>query len=129
MYGLLSAHIVPALVDERVIPGLVLTEMLVGLGIGSIISLMFKAIRMAGAIISVQIGARLAPRPRQGGGRAGDADGPFPHRGGDDRLHGDGGASPLDRLDREILHGVPGGRHAAGRDFARLAICRGRPVR
>lgn len=71
LYGMLSAHVVPAVVDERVIPGLVLSEMLVGLGIGSIISLMFKAISMAGAIISVQIGlASLLVPDKEAGGQA-----------------------------------------------------------
>ncbi len=69
LYGILAPHIGEVSLDGRQLPGLIITELLIGVGIGMLVRLMFFAIGMAGSIISVQIGLSsvLIFDPSQGG--------------------------------------------------------------
>ncbi|MBU3078612.1 flagellar biosynthetic protein FliR [Sphingomonas quercus] len=69
LYGMLSEHVLPAVADDRALPGLVISEMLIGLAMGGIINLLFKAVTIAGGIISLQVGLSsvLVPDPDAGG--------------------------------------------------------------
>jgi len=69
LYGMVSEHVLPAVANDRALPGLVVSEMLVGLAMGGIINLLFRAMAIAGGIISLQIGLSsvLVPDPDGGG--------------------------------------------------------------
>jgi flagellar biosynthetic protein FliR len=56
LFGMLNGSVTPALRSETALPGIIISEMLVGLAIGGIISLAFRAAAIAGAIASVQVG-------------------------------------------------------------------------
>jgi flagellar biosynthetic protein FliR len=69
LYGMLSEHVLPHVIEDRALPGLVISEMLIGLALGGIINILFRAMAMAGGIISLQIGLSsvLVPDPEGGG--------------------------------------------------------------
>jgi flagellar biosynthetic protein FliR len=69
LYGLLSHKIAPVIDLQRGLPMLVIAEMLTGMAIGMIVKMLFSAIAMAGAIISMQIGlaSALVSDPSMGG--------------------------------------------------------------
>lgn len=69
LFGMLGEHVPVALRAERALPGVVISEMLVGFAIGGIINILFKAAAMAGSIVSVEIGLSsvLVNDPSMGG--------------------------------------------------------------
>jgi flagellar biosynthetic protein FliR len=56
LFGMLNGSVSPVLRTDAALPGIIIAEMLVGLAIGGIISLVFRAAAIAGAIASVQVG-------------------------------------------------------------------------
>lgn len=73
LWGLLSGQVLPLVADparlRTVLPGTLLVEGLIGLGLGMIVRILFQAAAMAGSIISLQIGltSALVPDSAQGG--------------------------------------------------------------
>ncbi|SEI78578.1 flagellar biosynthetic protein FliR [Sphingomonas sp. OV641] len=69
LWGLLSPHTLPVAQGEAELPGIIFGELLVGLGLGAIVRIMFLAAAMAGSIISLQIGltSAIVFDPSQGG--------------------------------------------------------------
>lgn len=69
LWGLLSPHALPVAQSEAALPGIIIGELLIGLGLGAIVRIMFLAAAMAGSIISLQIGLSSAITfdPAQGG--------------------------------------------------------------
>ncbi|MEN2786119.1 flagellar biosynthetic protein FliR [Sphingomonas qilianensis] len=69
LFGLLHGRLTPALLADTALPGTIIAELLVGLAIGGIISIVFKAAAIAGGIISMQIGlsSALVADPAMGG--------------------------------------------------------------
>lgn len=67
--GLIAPRVQPEITSFRAIPGLVIAEVLVGLGIGMMMRIMFQSIGAAGAIISYQIGlsSAMVADPAMGG--------------------------------------------------------------
>ena len=68
LWGLLSPAVLPAAADADALPGVIIVEVLTGLGLGMMVRIMFLAIAMAGSIISLQIGLTsvLVPDAAQG---------------------------------------------------------------
>lgn len=60
LWGLLRPVVMPHAVNDGALFGTLVVELLVGLAIGTLIKLMFQAIIMAGAVISLQIGLSSA---------------------------------------------------------------------
>lgn len=69
LFGMLNGSVSPMLRTDTALPGLIIAEMLVGFAIGGIISLVFRAAAIAGAIVSVQVGLSsvLINDPSMGG--------------------------------------------------------------
>ncbi len=69
LFAVLSARVAPMLTHERMLPGLVISEMLIGIAMGMIVRIMFFAAAMAGSIITMQVGltSALVSDPSQGG--------------------------------------------------------------
>lgn len=69
LWGLLSPFTLPVAQKEASLPGIIIGELLVGLGLGAIVRIMFLAAAMAGSIISLQIGlsSAIVFDPAQGG--------------------------------------------------------------
>lgn len=69
LYGILSARALPLAGDSAALPGVLVAELLVGLGLGMIVRIMFQAAAMAGSIISLQVGltSAIVADPSQGG--------------------------------------------------------------
>ncbi|MBB5685221.1 flagellar biosynthetic protein FliR [Sphingobium boeckii] len=69
LFGLLHGRLTPAQLTDTALPGIIISELLVGLAIGSIISIVFKAAAIAGGIVSMQIGlsSALVSDPALGG--------------------------------------------------------------
>lgn len=69
LWGLLSARVLPIAANPAALPGALIAELLVGLGLGMVVKIMFQAAAMAGSIISLQIGlsSALINDPAQGG--------------------------------------------------------------
>lgn len=68
LFGFLAAYVPPEDLANR-LPALVIAELLTGLALGTVIRIMFLAISMAGAIVTVQTGlsSALVADPSQGG--------------------------------------------------------------
>ncbi|QHL89760.1 flagellar biosynthetic protein FliR [Sphingomonas changnyeongensis] len=60
LWGLLSARVLPVAGNDAQLLGLVLVELGIGLALGMLVKLLFQAIIMAGAIISLQTGLSSA---------------------------------------------------------------------
>jgi flagellar biosynthetic protein FliR len=56
MWGLLSAHALPAAADQDAAPMIILVELLTGLALGTLVRMMFFAMAIAGSIVSLQVG-------------------------------------------------------------------------
>ncbi|MCD2317076.1 flagellar biosynthetic protein FliR [Sphingomonas sp. IC-11] len=69
LWGLLSPHTMGPAQNEAALPGIIIGELLVGLGLGAIVRIMFLAAAMAGSIVSLQIGltSAIVFDPSQGG--------------------------------------------------------------
>lgn len=69
LWGLLGAQAMPAAENAGALPAILVTELLIGLGIGLLVKIMFQAIAIAGSIVSLQIGLSSAVifDPAQGG--------------------------------------------------------------
>lgn len=69
LWGLLGAQAMPAAANIDALPAILVTELLIGLGIGLLVKIMFQAIAIAGSIVSLQIGLSSAVifDPSQGG--------------------------------------------------------------
>ncbi|AGH49042.1 MULTISPECIES: flagellar biosynthetic protein FliR [Sphingomonadales] len=69
LFGLLGGQVAPALRSDTALPGIVLSELLVGIAMGMIVRILFNAASMAGAIISLQVGlsSALVMDPALGG--------------------------------------------------------------
>jgi flagellar biosynthetic protein FliR len=69
LWGLLHAQAEPAAARTDALPVILVTELLIGLGIGTLVRIMFQAIAIAGSIVSLQIGLSSAVifDPAQGG--------------------------------------------------------------
>jgi flagellar biosynthetic protein FliR len=69
LWGMLQGQVMPFTGNDAQLPGVILAEMLVGLGLGMIVRIMFLAVAMAGSIISLQIGltSAVVADPSQGG--------------------------------------------------------------
>jgi len=69
LWGLLSPFTLPVAQNDASLPGVIICELLVGLGLGAIVRIMFLAAAMAGSIISLQIGlsSAIVFDPAQGG--------------------------------------------------------------
>ncbi|MFV0623215.1 flagellar biosynthetic protein FliR [Sphingomonas sp. ac-8] len=60
LWGLLGVHTMPLATDGDALPGILVTELLIGLGLGLLVKMMFQAIAIAGSIVSLQIGLSSA---------------------------------------------------------------------
>ena len=60
LWGLLGPMVLPAARNEHALAGVLMTELVIGLALGTIVRLMFQAAVMAGSIASVQIGLSSA---------------------------------------------------------------------
>lgn len=60
LWGMLHEQVMPFARDDAKLAGIIVAELLVGLGIGMIVRIMFLAVAMAGSIISLQIGLTSA---------------------------------------------------------------------
>jgi len=60
LFGLLGGELLPHASDQGALPGLLLTELLVGLALGMLVKLFFQAIAMAGSLVSMQMGLSSA---------------------------------------------------------------------
>ncbi|ARS28990.1 flagellar biosynthetic protein FliR [Sphingomonas sp. KC8] len=69
LFGLLSGRVTPVIGSETALPGIIISELLVGLAMGMIIRILFNAASMAGAIVSLQVGlsSALISDPGMGG--------------------------------------------------------------
>lgn len=69
LWGLLGTRTMPAAADGAALPFVLVTELLIGLGMGLLVKMMFQAIAIAGAIVSLQVGLSSAVifDPSQGG--------------------------------------------------------------
>ena len=69
LWALLSPQVMPLAADSAALPRLLVTELLIGLAIGSIVKILFQAAAMAGSIISLQMGltSAIVADPSQGG--------------------------------------------------------------
>ncbi|MBJ6122056.1 flagellar biosynthetic protein FliR [Sphingomonas mollis] len=69
LWGLLSPYVMPFARDTAMLPGIVVVELLTGLGLGMLVRIMFFAMATAGSIISLQIGltSALLSDSQQGG--------------------------------------------------------------
>ena len=69
LWGLVGSQAMPAAAHGGALPGILVTELLIGLGLGMLVKIMFQAIAMAGSIVSLQIGLSSAVifDPSQGG--------------------------------------------------------------
>lgn len=69
LWGLLAGQAMPAAADMGPLPGVLVTELLIGLALGMLVKIMFQAIAIAGSIVSLQIGLSSAIifDPAQGG--------------------------------------------------------------
>ena len=56
LWGMLAGQAMPAGARSEALPGILVTELLIGLGLGMLVKIMFQAIAVAGSIISLQIG-------------------------------------------------------------------------
>lgn len=60
LWGLLSPHALPVAADVDAAPVVILAELLTGLGLGTLVRMMFLAMSTAGAIVSLQVGLTSA---------------------------------------------------------------------
>lgn len=60
LWGLLQPAMLPAARDQGALPAILITELLVGMGLGTMIRIMFQAAAMAASIISLQTGLSSA---------------------------------------------------------------------
>jgi flagellar biosynthetic protein FliR len=60
LWGILSPQVLPAARDTEALPGVILCELLTGLGLGTLVRIMFMAMATAGSIVSLQIGLTSA---------------------------------------------------------------------
>ena len=69
LWGLLRGQVLPFASNDASLPGILIAELLVGLGLGMIVRIMFLAIAIAGSIISLQVGltSAVVADPAQGG--------------------------------------------------------------
>ncbi|HEX8415898.1 MAG TPA: flagellar biosynthetic protein FliR, partial [Sphingomicrobium sp.] len=69
LWGMLSGQTLPMAANSAALPGILVGELLVGLGLGMIVKIMFQAIAIAGSIIALQIGltSAIVPDSSQGG--------------------------------------------------------------
>jgi len=69
LWGLLSPQVLPHAADQGALPGILIAELLIGLGLGMIVKIMFQAIAIAGSIVSLQVGltSAVVSDPSQGG--------------------------------------------------------------
>jgi flagellar biosynthetic protein FliR len=69
LWGLLSPAVMPAARDVQALPGILVIELLTGLGLGMLVRIFFLAMATAGSIISLQIGmtSALLADAQQGG--------------------------------------------------------------
>ncbi|WP_380874086.1 flagellar biosynthetic protein FliR [Sphingomonas sp. DBB INV C78] len=69
LFGLLNGQVTPVLQSDRALPGIIIAEAMVGIGMGMIIRMLFHAAAMAGSIVSMQVGlsSALIADPSMGG--------------------------------------------------------------
>lgn len=60
LWGLLQGRAATVAADSAALPGVLVTELLIGLGLGLLVKMMFQAIAIAGSIVSLQIGLSSA---------------------------------------------------------------------
>jgi flagellar biosynthetic protein FliR len=69
LWGILGARVMSVARDVEGLPAIILVELLIGLGLGALVRIMFLAMATAGSILSLQIGltSALVADPSQGG--------------------------------------------------------------
>lgn len=60
LWGILGDQVTPAVSQDDRLAGTIVVELLIGLGLGLLVKMMFQAIAIAGSIISLQIGLSAA---------------------------------------------------------------------
>lgn len=60
LFGLLDGQVTPVMQSDRALPGIIISELLVGLAMGMIVRILFAAAAMAGSMVSLQVGLSSA---------------------------------------------------------------------
>lgn len=60
LWGILATRVLPVAGDVAALPATLIAELLVGLGLGAVVKIMFQAVAIAGSIISLQVGLTSA---------------------------------------------------------------------